>query len=453
MATHRFKLVSLQCISPRSKAPYADWLMVSLVAVRNGQVIGSVASLLGDGPGKRIHFPFKAGATHDFAPTFFGTGTDLLWEVAFDVAPGLPDVDLRVVIANVRDVDDPYVLARLSIAIAAIGISTAAGVFLGEKFKETLAKIASDPALREAAEKILGEAWDLFTDRLPGWLFDEDWPDCAGDVLVWARTVSGSDVDDPAMGPIQIATAPETAANSGTGCGRPSYLLTAALVDDAPFGRARTPLRTRYVPCRETAASSWEGIWQQRSAEVRVGIGAPRNRHYDVAPHEAFATATDAKFPGIRETVESWPLFVRDVKPTARPTPGTVVSDEAYSRAAAAIPVSDSASQGLGGLRGGRSGDVGGRVTVAAPEPPPAATGLAVDNDLVGRADLTLDALEHGVRTLSLPSGARLGLYTCIQEFADGSPIETGPFVRYVRDATVTSTQCDVMLPRYLHIG
>ena len=456
MSIHRFKLGSLQCVSPRSKSPYADWLMVTLVAVRNGEMIGSVSSVIGDGPGSRALIPFNAGSPpHDFTPTFFGSGTNRVWEVAFEVAPGLPDVELRVVIANIRDIDDPYALARFSIALAALGVSVTAGVFLGEKFKEVLAKIASDPHLQAIAEKILGEAWDLFTDRLPGWLFGDSWPECAGDVLVWSRTVSGSDVADAAKGEMQITTAPETSASSSGGCRRPNYRLTAYLVDDSSFGHVHEPLRTRYVPCRDFSASLWEGIWQTRSAEVRAGIGPPRNRHYDVTAHEAFGIPTDATFPEVRETIEAWPYYVKDAMPEAKPALGTQVAEQISAGAASAALVSgNGASQGLGGLHAGRTGGLSNGVSL--PEPPPAPpTSLAVrgDSDIVGRDDQVVGSLEQGVRTLTLPSGARLGLYTCIQEFVDGTARETGPFVRYMRDSTMSSTRSDVMLPRYVHIG
>jgi hypothetical protein len=468
MATYRFSLGSIECRIPRSAEPYADYLSIGLVATRNGEVIGQAkASPYGAGPHSRIELDFWAGKTRDLTPVFFGPGTDISWDVAFTLEPGDDPVDVSVVLCNLRDVGDPYLVSRVLVYVAAIATGLGISYEFGSYVREAAAWVLSDSDRRDALKKVIGLEYDDPLDVvLPDWLFDWNWPNCAGDVLLWRRRFTAEDVAR-GLGPIEIQPTDQYSVpikQPERGCRNPQYIVHAFLVNDNILGPdAPTPTSRIFVPVTMKDAAMWEGDWclmnSAGSCDFNVGFGVTRSYPVRGAEYAGNEKAFSADLRDIRETRSSWTHYVSDTvaHPTYSKAVETEVGGSTGSVAAGAVTGATAAGIGSGSYANAATGTdatkafgkrVGGESSnggVSAPAAPSALDKGAKDSDLVEPGERP-DALAHDVRTLVLSDSVRLGLYRCVETFADGNTRETGPYVRYERAAGVAASRADYML-------
>jgi hypothetical protein len=468
MTLYRLKLHTLACHSPRSQAPYNDFVIVNLLAMRGSEVIGMVESPLGSFRKNRGAVGFGPGATYTFGPESFWRGAEKDWEVVFDLSPELEDVSLRVLVTNGRGIGDPYALARFLTVALVTGGTLGISLAFGKELKEVMAKILSDEGLRKAvlsvAKQVPGEIFDELTD----WLFGAEWPECTGSVYERRWTLNSGNIAD-LLGTHDEGPDDGFQPSLPGECRKPSYSLGYSITPEAVFPAPEKPDRSRYVPWKPGRSTDWEGAWADsfaRSISVDIRHLANGRREYQVSPREQLPSGAlvvpAASFSPVAERYGRTPPFVADQVPVASP----------YANAPTARPA-DALDESPSTVRAGAVRGLGTRVTEAnmggpasattAPAPSPGSPGST--GSPVPPASKLPDASEfipedpapkslQAVRQLQLPEhGIVLGLYELVEEFSGGRWKRSGPFVRYQRPGNMAATSADVMLWQVPELG
>jgi hypothetical protein len=464
MTLYRLKLHTLTCHSPRSRADYNDFVIVNLLAMRGSEVLGAVESPLGSFRENRGAVGFGPGTLYTFGPESFWRGSELEWEVAFDLSPELEDVSLSVLVTNGRGVGDPYALARFLTVALVTGGTLGLSIAFGKELKELLAKILSDEGLRDAilsmAKQLPGGLFDDLTD----WLFGDEWPECTGSVYERRWTLNSANIAERlglhAEGPDDTfhPTLPG-------GCRQPSYSLGYSITPEALFATPEQPARTRYVPWKPGRATDWEGIWADgfgRSIAVDVQHLASGSREYRVSPREQLPAGAlivpAATYEPLAERYGRTPPFTEVKVPVVGPyADGATTHPADHLRGAQSArssgTVTSVSAEGLGAPASATTPHLSPQGAPATPgAPPPTASAYSDASEFIPE-DTALRSLQS-VRQLSLPEhGIVLGLYELIEEFSAERWKRSGPFVRYQRPATLAATSADVMLWKVPKMG
>jgi hypothetical protein len=439
---YTFTLDSIACHKKRCQDEYLDALFVHWQASTSSIPRVFIAQPLGlQGP--RYTALFGPGTVVSLEPRVtWGPGFDKPWTLEIDLEED-QTVALNLAVQNQRFVSDPYKAAKVAAATATAKEAASALTLM--------AKGAVGGVAGEGAKKLL----DL--------LLGDDWPQCAGDVLVADWHVRPDELG--LGGGREFASAPLGMVPEG--CGQPDYTATMTwkrVSKPSPpprFGRQAKTTSRRYVAMNNPAPADWFGAWRESSdpesgATVFIeGVpGSPNAYTVRVSEHLEDGT------PHIRDAAMGplTPQTRRDLFYDGETTPGRARLDSpAIHQVDSATPLlgaeaapllatqSTQATQ-LRGLPPELLLDIWKNIEPDSPSKPIdelTAHQVREHFDAIFARDLT----EPGATLIAPERGIVLRLYTATSTLSDGATI-TETVLRYTR-ADSFATPSDYRLGRH----
>jgi len=444
------------------------------VAVQDGQVIQSLVSPIGSSGKPRNNICFIPGFTHKFERRNFEPGTNVDWEVVFELPDSGGEVEITVAAWNHRGVEDPYALARIIIAIATASAMGGLGAYFSKELKELVAKVLGDESLRDFVVELLKKLPGGVADGIIGLFFSNDWPECAGDVFKWQQTITSETVKS-GLGERSAETLPTDVRHVAKGCRTPHYSLSAHLVKATAFEAAPRPKRVYYIPYPPGKSTDWDGVWRNDhngpigAAISHVGPG----RIYTVGLSEKCVgrSVVDGEYTPVKEILQKTLPYARNQEPQVAAYAKAAGSTAAADSTLAEVSMSPVGSTSVAGATGARKGGASTGAGASSPpgdseipssvSPPPSPAPSTGTSGGGGGAGEQSDLIESNaapimledVRTLPLQASMFLGLYQKIEEFENGKVKMSGPLVRYWRAANIAATRADMMLFQFDKLG